>query len=181
MIVKIGKYISWWGPYQIANLLRYVGVSKDKCHSIGEKLADTKLADLCEWIHSKRTRTVKIKIHNYDTWNLDDTLSMIILPLLFEFRKNKSGYPMVADEYVPEALQSKNARPKVNEYDPDNLAPARWDYVLEEIMYAFRYTNIENMHMERFDSFDSNTRIELEKRVQNGFKLFGIFYRAMWD
>lgn len=35
MRVKIGPYINWWGPFQIADLLRFVGFSKKRRRRIG--------------------------------------------------------------------------------------------------------------------------------------------------
>ncbi|MCX7593143.1 MAG: hypothetical protein N2235_05185 [Fischerella sp.] len=38
-------------------------------------------------------REISIKIDRWDTWSLDHTLALIILPALKEFRKNIRGYP----------------------------------------------------------------------------------------
>ena len=177
MKVKIGPYLNWWGPFQIAGLLKYVGVSEAKCYQLGKKLKTTKLNDICEWVHSKRKRSVSIRIDEYDTWNVDTTLTYIIFPLLIKFKEHKTGYPFVNDEHVPEPLQSHNATPKDNEYEWDDLNYARWEYVLDEILYAFRYKYMDDMF---FDSITIDMQIDCEKRVSNGLKLFGIYYQALW-
>ena len=78
-----------------------------------------------------------VKIDRYDTWSMDSTLADIILPMLRQLQKTKHGYPMVDDEDVPEYLRSHMAQPKENEWDWDSLAEQRWDWVLEEMIFAF--------------------------------------------
>lgn len=177
MKVKIGPYLNWWGPYQIAELLKYVGVPEDKYRQIGKRLRATKLNDICEWVYSKRKRSVHIRIDNYDVWNVDTSLSMIIFQILIKFKRDQTGHPFVRDEYVPEALQSHNAQPKENEFEWDSLNATRFEYVLEEILYAFRYMTMDDMF---FDTITIDMQLDCEKRVTNGLKLFGIFYQALW-
>jgi len=89
MKVYIGPFSSFIGPYQIADTLKVFGVSEEKCDAIGEKLANTWVSTFCNWVESKRKRTVKVKIHAYDTWNIDSTLSYIVLPMLIKLQKEK--------------------------------------------------------------------------------------------
>mgnify|MGYP003351100966 CR=1 FL=1 len=91
MRVRIGPYLNWWGPYQIADLLRYVGVPKERRQKIGDRLAGTPLLAICEWIHARRKRTVKVHIDNYDVWGMDNTIALIALPLLKKLKEKKYG------------------------------------------------------------------------------------------
>lgn len=137
MKVYIGPYKNWVGPYQIADILQKVGVSEDRCHDIGEWLADkTPLSKICEWIYSKRKRTIKVRVDPYDSWNADATLAIIILPLLKQLRDTKHGAPNVDDSDVPEHLQSKFGL-KDSEYGVDSLHFKRWDWVMDEMIWAF--------------------------------------------
>jgi len=34
MKVKIGPYINWFGPYQFADLFKYIGFSEETCEKI---------------------------------------------------------------------------------------------------------------------------------------------------
>ena len=68
MNIKIGPYLKWWGPYQIADLLQKVGVSEDTCEKIGEKMPDW-VTDVCQWVYDKRNRNIKIHIDKWDTWS----------------------------------------------------------------------------------------------------------------
>ena len=209
MRVKIGPFINWVGPYQISDLLKKVGVSEDRCHSIGEYLSHTKLNDLCEWIHSKRKRKVVIHIDDYDIWNLDDTLAMITLPMLKRLKERKHGYPLVDDEDTPEEIRSTNAPPKENEWDTDAMAESRWEYVLNEIIWAFEQLHPDNDWEKQYQSgvhdiiwvqskdhpnckemkhgpndtfkIDHEGRKVHRARIDNGMRLFGKYYNALWD
>lgn len=209
MRVKIGPYINWVGPYQISDLLKKIGVSDDRCHSIGEYLSHTKLNDLCEWIHSKRKRKVVIHIDDYDIWNLDDTLAMITLPMLKRLKERKHGYPLVDDEDTPEEIRSTNAPPKENEWDTDAMAESRWEYVLNEIIWTFEQLHPDNDWEKQYQSgvhdiiwvqskdhpnckemkrgpndtfkIDEEGRKVHRARIDNGMRLFGKYYGALWD
>lgn len=187
MKVHIGPYINWWGPYQIAEFIcfwspkRSSAVCADaeddqptSAEKFGEFLASIDwLCDLCEWIHSKRSRKIKVRIHQYDTWNMDNTLAHIVVPMLKQLQTTKHGAPCTDDEDVPEELRSTSAPPKANEWDTDANHFKRWDYILDEMIFAFEY--------ERDDQGCEVGNDELHARVRNGFRLFGKYYTHLWD
>jgi len=92
-----------------------------------------------------------IKIHRYDTWNMDSTLADIILPMLKQLKETKHGSPYVEDEDVPEELQvdryvewSQQLRFTLEDdekyiNDSWNLTERRWDYILDEMIFAFEH------------------------------------------
>lgn len=153
MKVKIGKYTTWVGPYQIADLLcfwakpvrdEYGMKSKpDWVHKFGTWLAENRdgtdswITRVCQWVESKKSRQIYVRIDRYDTWGMDHTLALIALPMLQQLQATKHGAPYVADEDVPEHLRSTSAPPKENEYDTDANHFHRWDWVLGEMIFAF--------------------------------------------
>ena len=80
-----------------------------------------------------------IKIDRYDTWSMDHTLSPIILPMLRQLRDTKHGAPHVDDKDVPKELRSTSAPPKENEWDTDDLWFKRWDWIMDEMIFAFEH------------------------------------------
>jgi hypothetical protein len=155
MKVYIGKYTSWVGPYQIASALCFwakkqkdeFGISReaDWVHDFGTWLAekkdgsDTWLTVLCNWVQSKKERTIKVRIDRWDTWSMDHTLSLLALPMLKQLQETKHGSAMVDDEDVPEYLRSTapGARDNCeNEWDTDDNLHLRWDWVLAEMIHA---------------------------------------------
>ena len=86
MKVYLGKPKDvWFGPYHLADLLKYVGVSEDKCDEIGNKLEHSWVNTLLNWIYEHnpfRKPTEIIHIDDWDVWSVDYTLSPIILKML---------------------------------------------------------------------------------------------------
>jgi YD repeat-containing protein len=78
-----------------------------------------------------------VKIDRYDTWSMDHTLAHIILPMLKQLKKDKHGSPFTDDEDVPEELRSTSAPAKENEWDTDENWFKRWDWIMDEIIFAF--------------------------------------------
>ena len=82
-------------------------------------------------------RKISIKTDPWDTWSLDHTLSLIIHPLLIQLKNTTHGSPLVDDEDVPEELKSTSAPPKEKEWDTDDNHHKRWEWVLDEMIWAF--------------------------------------------
>ena len=152
-----------------------------------------------------------VKIDRYDTWSMDHTLADIILPMLKQLDTDKHGAPNVDDEDVPKELRSIYALPK-DEYDVDGNHFARWDWVLNEMIFAFE-CKVDDTWQEKFYSGVSDMKsvpcewyengkpkmyqyvegpnhtykcdyegvAEVQKRITNGFRLFGKYFEALWD
>jgi hypothetical protein len=223
MKVKIGPYREWIGPYQIADKIFFwtdrngIWLDEDPrwnrwdykaCEKLGDWLAESWINKFCSWIETKKKRTVEIKIDRYDTWSMDHTLSLIIHPMLVQMKATKHGSPFVDDEDVPEYLRSASAPPLTEEEEncgaTDSLHEARWDWILDEMIWAFyqeanedpdgpespsAYSRQigENIH---FDDSPENVmswekyheeNTKFEERKANAFKLFGRYYRCLWD
>lgn len=214
MKVIIGPYKNFVGPYQIAEALAFwspkvkdefgIPRHKDWVHDFGTWLAETKtgqdswLTRLCNWADKRRKRHVYVKIDKWDTWGMDHTLAHIILPMLKQLRDTKHGSPKVDDFDCPQHLWSTQAEPKESEYDTDSNWHLRWDYVLQEMIWAFEQELDEDAQAKFFDYSQVDTTLHWtlqhkdlkideaglnhwEHRKQQGFKLFGKYYQALWD
>ena len=198
MKVYIGPYCNWIGPYQIAEkILFWMDKEKDeRVHNFGSWLADTWVGNFCDWIHSKKERNVKVRIDKYDTWNMDHTLALIVLPMLKQLKATKHGSPYTDDEDVPEHLRSNADRIKMGDpdireteiWDPDDTIHVRWNWVMDEMIYAFEKEldedwdlNIYNREPEGWDDDKFAERKVINDRIANGFRLFGKYYRGLWD
>jgi hypothetical protein len=147
-----------------------------------------------------------IRIDRYDTWSMDHTLSDIILPMLRQLQETKHGAPFVDDEDVPEHLRSTAAEPKENEWDTDSNHFLRWDWALDEMIWAFEQKVSDDAESQFFDHSayekdkvpvrdwlaDMENRVNKTrydqagheawlKRKANGFRLFGKYFEALWD
>ena len=111
----------------------------DWCDKWADRLSPLSVA--IQWVLDRiHPRVEYVKIDRWDTWSMDHTLGMIALPMLRQLRDSKHGGPRVDDEDVPEHLRSTSAPPKENEYDTDLHWFDRWDWVLNEMIFAFEHT-----------------------------------------
>jgi hypothetical protein len=169
---------------------------------------DTLLSRFLTWIHSKQKRTVKVHIDRWDTWSMDHTLGYIVLPMLKQLKATKHGAPFVDDKDVPAELRSTAAPPKENNYDTDENHFKRWDWVLDEMTFAFEtkagsledwedqfHTGEHDIQWKKLEGgnsemirgpndtskYDMKGRKAYQKRISNGFRLFGKYYESLWD
>jgi hypothetical protein len=129
-------------------------------------------------------RREEIVIHDYDTWSADHTLSLIILPLLKKLKEDKHGSPIVDQEDVPQNLRTTypamyngqldlfNTFEEIGDME-DPLIHARWDYVLNEMIWA---------HEQIVADIDWELEMnhDWSQRLKNGLNLFGKYYQSLW-
>lgn len=116
---------------------------------------------------------------------MDDTLSLIILPMLKQLNESKAGAPAVDDEDVPEHLRSTAAPPltaeQINTGSPDDNWFKRWEWVMSEMIWAFENLVDETADDDFYKNHDWKGLEEFEKRIERGTTLFGKYYRGLWD
>ena len=178
-------YVDW--PTQCTTFEKYL-----------EKAEDT-IQTVYNWVNrlifDRLQQKIKVKIDYWDTWSMDHTLAHIITPMLKQLNEVKHGAGFVDDEDVPEELKSTSAPPKENEYDTDDNHFKRWDYVLNEMIWAFEQ-KVKDDWEQQFYKFeddpnsllgmkivwrDDEGRANHQKRMSNGFRLFGKYYEGLWD
>jgi hypothetical protein len=109
-----------------------------------------------------------VKIDKWDTWNMDGTLSRIILPMLKQLQATKHGSPLVDDEDVPEELRSTSARAKENEWDTDGNHFKRWDWVMDELIWTFEQLHPDYDWEEQYYSGEHDTSwVKTDKTYPN--------------
>jgi hypothetical protein len=159
------------------------------------------------WL-DKRHRKKNIRIDYYDVWSADNTIAMVVHPLLVLLKEKKHGSPQTDDEDAPEHLRSTAAVPKENDWDSDNNIHARWEWILDEMIWAFEQCAKEDHGDSQFFSGevdwnfikDSDTglsqivdgpkstfKVDYEgkkahyDRIKNGLRLFAKYYFGLWD
>lgn len=150
-----------------------------------------------------------VEIDDYDVWSANWLLAEIAHPLLVKLKEKKQGAPFVEDEDVPEELRSTSCAPKENEWDTDDNHFKRWDWALDEMIFAMQeiandkeneppyHTKTGTME---FGEIDKSTGVgpinfvgwestpesvatnkAYHDRVQNGCRLFGLHFQNLWS
>ena len=112
-----------------------------------------------------------IKIEPWDTWSMEYTLAKIIYPMLKQLKKTGHGTPITNFEDVPEELRPTEILE--DQWDTDSLFFKRWDWIMDEMIWAFR-------EVAKGRTWDNYTQ-EYNARMDNAFRLFGVYYRGLWD
>jgi len=177
-------------------------------YTMWEDRPTTWLYKLLHWIHSKKSRTIKVHIDRWDTWSMDHTLALIVLPMLKQLKETKHGAPMVDVEDVPKELRPTKKEQAAYNKDgtTDDKFFERWDWVLDEMIFAFD-SKVNDGWEEQFETgeydlqwkkledgnyqivegpehakvYDWEARKKYEERISNGFRLFGKYYNNLWD
>ena len=145
MKIYISKYRNHWvSPYTILEKVLFWKNWDEIEYDTPwvEKWAD-RLEPICralqKFLDFVHPRVQYVKLDRWDTWNMDYTLGLIALPMLKQLKATKHGAPFVDDEDVPEELKSTSAPPKENEWDTDENHFKRWDWVIDEMIFAFEH------------------------------------------
>jgi hypothetical protein len=220
MKVVIGPYRNWIGPYQIADLLCFwvpkvkdpmdiIARKPDWVHEFGTWLSEDKagndswLTRACQWVESKKSRQIYVRIDKYDSWSADHTIALIAVPLLKQLQISKHGAPFVDDVDVPDGLGLRSYEtdkvPDKDSGEVDENHFKRWDWVLGEIIWALeqkvtddaesQYYHKKNPELKSkdFEAQMDNITIDMagldawQKRKTRGYKLFGKYYENLWD
>ena len=155
----------------------------------------------------KNEPKVSVHIDDFDTWSMDHTLSYIIEPMLKQLKLTKHGAPYVYPEDVPTELRptKKELTAYTKNGDTDSKFFERWDWVMDEMIFAFEskhndweeqfhsgevdrvFKDLENGYTEWLEGPNHTFKIDMkgrkayQKRISNGFRLFGKYYENLWD
>jgi len=95
--------------------------------------------------------------------------------MLKQLKETKQGAPVVELEDVPERLHPSSEQISILlQGETDDNYFKRWDYVLDEMIWAFQWV-VESDYL-----LDEDYQ-EYSERLSNGFRLFGKYYQSLWD
>jgi len=219
MKVYISKYRDHWlSPYTICERIcwwREIDYDEPWVQRV-VKILDPVMGvwrDFLDFIHPPINY---VKIDNYDTWSMDSTLTPIILPMLRQLQATKHGAPNTDDDDVPANLRSTTRsaqKAKKNDWDTDGNHFKRWDWIMDEMIWAFEQLADDSWEEQYFSGksdiiwvpskeldakgkpltyemkkgpgdtrkYDKKGYTKHSARIDNGLRLFGKYFRALWD
>jgi hypothetical protein len=206
MKVYIGPYVYRWVSYVHDKYMdKKYGRYDWQDSSTNFEHALEKLEDGLQWFYNatinriidnmNANRKISVRIDNYDTWSMDDTLAHIIVPMLKQLKDTKHGFPHTDMEDVSENCRVEDKENKIE------WMMFRWHYVIDEMIWAFeqktldwedQYTTKEDNKVSDYDAmkgvdpeytytFDHEGMKTHHERMMNGFRLFGKYYESLWD
>lgn len=189
MKVNIRKYPQIYSQFTIARLF---GIKKIDGFWCSRFLEITK--NIMNFFRRK-DRKISIKIDDFDTWSLDHTLALIILPALIKFKEKSSGHPYGYTD--------------ISDFPGETDDSKRWLCILDEMIFAFEHMVMDdwqckyttgNIDWISVPEIDANNKIviktiegpnhtfkiddveikKIEDRIEKGLELFGKYYKQLW-
>lgn len=127
-------------------------------------------------------RKLDIHIDEWDTWNLDHTLALIIVPCLKQLRDTNHGHPsdLTEEEWIN--IQNKMIWAFEQILDNDNedqFFSGKADIYFEEIPG----TDLSELKRGPKDTFklDYEGLARHREMIQEGLDLFAKYFRDLWD
>jgi hypothetical protein len=141
----------------------------------------------------KGRRKIKVRIHKYDLWSLDDTFAHIILPAMKKYKKKIRGVPSCMFENADDERWEE--------------AEKKWEDILDCIIWSMEETinekndpgGLEKMKRTVVKDKDGSksvqfsweneadreeyrkNRKEYDERLQKGYDLFGKHFSHFWN
>ncbi len=174
MKVYIGEYKNSFGTWQLTKIL-FGWVIKneetlDKIHEFFDSLPwlvkTLEYIDNLRGIEASGSQDVFVKIDHWDTWSLDVTLAHVISPALHSFRDGMVGYKVLDKEDLPDEFKDETI---------DGNLEKGWQWALDEMIFSFDFIKSDK----RWD-LGNPEHDETWDRVNNGLRLFGKYYNALW-
>ena len=209
MKVYQGPYYQWFRPHRWFKdcAMWFYGVGS------GDAFNPERYEKIEDWVHenwfagwlrslenffeNRYARKIQVRIDPWDVWGADHTLAVIIVPVLKLLKEKKQGAPFVDDDDVPEHLRS-TACPPVEEHHTDANHFKRWEWALDEMIWAMEQVAKDDLTDQFFDhsavdetapfeeqykavKVDRDGLVAHQHRVQKGLELFGKYFQALWD
>ncbi|OUW76119.1 MAG: hypothetical protein CBD74_13380 [Saprospirales bacterium TMED214] len=136
---------------------------------------------LYDWFGYSPKQSIKINIDTWDTWNMDETLAHIILPMLKQLKKSKHSYPSELeneaqwDDIITKMIFSFNS--KLHDWEEQFQSGEH------DVVWTKNKDGSQTMDKGPNHTFeiDKKGMKKYKDRIDEGFQLFGKYYENLWD
>ena len=114
-------------------------------------------------------RRINIDIERFDTWGLDHTLSLIILPALIQLKETKQGVPhdfanAGGEDYID---QDSFDFYKETHNDAFNEKIKEWDEILDKMIWSFQQLALEDYDQQYHHGKAKYDFVKTDKQFHN--------------
>ena len=156
----------------------------------------------------KEPRKIDIRIDKWDTWGMDHTLALIILPMLKQLRDTKHGSSGRMPGFQQTSNLGQSSFPFYAEGDDAawEAGHKQWDEIMEKMIWSFEQVLDDNWEdqywiekpkidweamnndavsqelvWKKRGVCDWDAREKHQERINEGLRLFGEYYEDLWD
>ncbi len=167
------------------SISNYFWKDEDKLDSVMFKVQ--KVIDVLynNWMDKLKNKMF-IRLNKADSWNADVTIAILAYPIVKQLFNTNHGYFIVYDVDVPNELKNGDDFTLTNNGD-------KYNYVMGEILFAldkcrgdwedefYLMSNDDSEVWKENVKFDEDGHKKTSERINNGLRLFGKYYRCLWD
>ena len=126
-----------------------------------------------------RALKVKVKIHPYDTWSGDWSLSQVIYPWLLQYKLDNQHTTPTDEEIDAMIFSFKEIAEE--RADGDQFGSGNMDIHIEEHEDVHGITRSKLVHGPEYTyKFDEEANQEYQKKIQDGIDIFAKNFRGLW-
>jgi hypothetical protein len=128
---------------------------------------------------NRNRRKIKVHVDYFDTFSLDHTLALVILPCLIQLKNSQQGSPMIIrSETDPKQLTFDYFEDDLESlyFEKNNVV---WNEMLDKMIWSFQQLAFDREN--NIFKLDADARVLYDDRIQEGLDLFSKYYRALWD
>lgn len=117
----------------------------------------------------KGNRKIDIQIDGYDTWSMDNTLALIILPMLLQLKATKHGVPSQFADVGGAGHEDQDSFDfyKESHAEAFDHAIKEWDEILDKMIWSFQQLAIDDYDKQYHHGVAEMDWIETDKQYPN--------------
>lgn len=91
-------------------------------------------------------RRISVEIEHFDTWGLDHTLALIILPALIQLKNTKQGIPSELVSRIGDDMDNNYCFDfiKEDEHEVFDRLCQKWDEIFDKMIWSFQQLSIDS-------------------------------------
>jgi len=95
--------------------------------------------NIAKYRKGQSERKIDVLIENFDSWNLDNTLALIILPALIQLKQTKMGVPNEFAQVGGEDYSDQSSFDFYSETHGESFQEGckKWDDILDKMIWSF--------------------------------------------
>ncbi|MEY3310885.1 MAG: Sinorhizobium phage phiM12 [Bacteroidota bacterium] len=125
--------------------------------------------DIKKFPKSGEKRRISVQIDNFDTWNLDHTLAVIILPALLQLKAIKHGIPNEFAEVGGANYDSQDSFDFYKETHNEAFEEGckRWEEVLDKMIWSFQQLAVDDYDSQYHHGNTEYDWVKTDKKFPN--------------
>lgn len=130
----------------------------------------------------EQKRHISVQIEDFDVYSMDTTLAHIIVPMLKKLKGVKVGIPGDIIHEFHQFNDQKHLELGLSQKELDDLeferAEQKWNEIMDKMIWSFEQAM--NDYEDLYCGASCGDFESYEKKLAEGFNLFGRYYRSLW-